>query len=61
MDHAYGYVPLDQRVRELVRAGTDINALDRLTRLTALDYAMLRNERPVVRTLMESGGVNSPR
>jgi hypothetical protein len=58
-DYAPGYVRLSQRVRELVELGTDINARDRVSHMTACDYAMMRNEERLLAALVRHGGVTS--
>lgn len=59
MDHAPGYVTLAGRVRQLTEAGTEINARDHWSNLTALDFAMLRDEKYVIAALRKYGGLTS--
>jgi hypothetical protein len=58
-DYAPGYVRLSQRVKALVELGTDINARDRVSNMTACDYAMMRNEERLLAALVRHGGVTS--
>lgn len=49
------YVPIDQRIRELVGAGARINSRCMVHWLTPLDHAMLRQEQVVIESLLRHG------